>query len=90
MSQIRKIKIDRKVQEKNIYRNFPQKFFLVVLELLIFYLILGLNLHIHLFFSSPFVLVGSKSRIFKFGTKKTFFPSFLSFPLELGCFFKQN
>ncbi len=50
------------------------------LEFLLFFLNLGLNPHIHLFFSPSVALVGSQSKIFRF-FKKPFVCIFWTLPL---------
>jgi hypothetical protein len=73
-----------------IFRNFFQKKFFFLsdfLEFLIFFLNLGLNLHIHLFFQLSSCTGWFTIKDFPIFQKTAFFAFFWTLPPPLGCIF---
>ncbi len=92
LSQKRK-KIWSKSAEKRIFWNFFKKNFFFLsdfMEFLIFFLNLGLNPHIHLFFQLSSCTGWFTIKDFPIFQKTAFFAFFWTLPLQLGYFFWQN
>ncbi len=90
--QNRRKKLTEKCKKNYLFENLQKKsfFWKDFLEFLWFYLILGLSLHIHLFFQLSSCTGWSTIRDFRVCQKTAFFAFFCTSPLKLRCLFRLN